>query len=1572
MSGGHESGFNKSEDDLEELVSYWDTDITFEFKKGIKEVSLDTFIEMSDYYNKGYKVISMGIPINSMIASITETDIIDPSDAGKANPSTIFNRDYVNYNPIIVKGMKEFRDFEVFPVYHPLFFIGTKMLGGLFGIISRIQKYIDMDPRESCKNATHSRNLEELKSFVERYRTDIMAFDVETNFVSPYDKGFEIVGFSISFDGQNGTYVNLRECQDKDLILEELVNLLDNSKKVLIHNIKMELPALLNYLDYKLPYEKVVDTLVKSKLINSGRTGSNGLKEQAVIRLGYSDWSVDVDRIQSYEENLYNQYAKMKRSKGEKVYNLDSYEQAEIPEGMKELISKYYGIEEVDEVLDDLKSSMFDCARNLTDEYWNSFGLIPNRILSRYGAIDAIATWDLNSLYEKMFKKLSVRFNIELDKGYDLWMESMYASYILELNSCRWDEAQAKLDEDTYLETMKEDLIALLRSDHKSVRDLCKDYISRDVVKSYMETKGKELIESNSKFECYTGTGKIRYRGEDGKLKNVAPDKYQDLISIFDIDLNVLHIEIETYLEKFLNKGIYNLDHSELSSILNVNSDAGKKIIMELLEDEITCSTNFLLHLISHTTTEKFQIEKANKMYSEDELKFIDFVCTYDQNWKPNKKLEWYEEVMDKLVDLKMETTMSDMVSRSANWRMSTVDEANMTELFNLFKMAGYDIDNDHDNDDAFSRLFHLRRYKKVNKLLTTYINGTSLGRSQVKVVDKDTFQDGRKMTRRGRSLDGKPIRDNEDYLFQGSWNANSVLSGRWSSGIHCLAGDTKIKSLGRTDLTIEEMYRKYMSGEEQYVISVTRNLDWVVAKVKYVLHSGDVNKVAKVHLDNGEVITCTTNHRFLGRDNTYYEAKDLEGISLMPYYENIDNEGRRCVENLKGKGKSQLYKLSKSYIMNRDGIENDYNLVAHHIDKDRLNDEVDNLEIITRSEHLLKHAEVSSAGGKGNKGKILSKERKLQMSKIQKSSRFNVERRAEMIRRNSDKDYQEKCRAWQKTEEGKTRMSENFKRINKEIINSNKKILEMRSKAVSSRNDKGIMADGRCKASLRRAYDMLGDSLNWSTYESVRVSIKGSLSSTIKSRLGDLTAEEMIHIAETYNHKVVKVEIIDLEEPIPVYDLSINEDTPCFVLASGVVSHNTIPAWSDQKRYLAPPFKGGCSVIMDFSQAEIRVVATAANETNLLNAYANGIDVHMVTAMGIFKKPASEINETERRFSKMGTFHIIYGGDPEGFAANNLNGDVAEAQKIFDGFFSTYPALKVWQQGKNDEVKRTGYVTSMTNRFTFLGYEAPGVDVNKIVRQSGNVPIQGPSSDIAAGAIFNIIKFTEEKNMRSQMYCFVHDSIEANVPPDELFYMIESFQYQMNTYPRVTFGVSTKSDVTIGASLGEEVEVKYYKPDEDYKGGVLELEGHTDEVERLLQRWSEFWDVIDITIYERKYSMMSYKDLFAVKRSYTKRIGKMNGDMKLRVRLRYDKGEGCKIPWITESLFPQVDPIIRSTIVPRYRSGSVDIILTDGLKGRYVNGGTEQDFEFKSKEEMKDYFKKYNFVQIEGYEIKG
>lgn len=1513
MSGGHENGFNKSEDDLEELVSYWDTDITFEFKKGIKEVSLDTFIEMSDYYNKGYKVISMGIPINSMVASITETDIIDPSDAGKANPSTIFNRDYVNYNPIIVKGMKEFRDFEVFPVYHPLFFVGTKMLGGLFGIISRIQKYIDMKPRESCKNATHSRNLEELKSFAERYRTDTMAFDVETNFVSPYDKGFEIVGFSISFDGQNGTYVNLRECQDKDLILEELVNLLDNSRKVLIHNIKMELPALLNYLDYKLPYEKVVDTLVKSKLINSGRTGSNGLKEQAVIRLGYSDWSVDVDRIQSYKENLYNQYAKMKRSKGEKVHNLDSYEQAEIPEGMKELISKYYGTEKVDEVLDDLKFNMFDCARNLTDEYWNSFGLIPNKILSRYGAIDAIATWDLNNLYEKMFKKLSVRFNIELDKGYDLWMESMYASYILELNSCRWDEAQAKLDEDTYLETMKEDLIALLRSDHKSVRDLCKDYISRDAVKSYMETKGKELIESDPKFEGYTGTGKIRYRGEDGKLKNVAPDKYQDLISIFDIDLNVLHIEIETYLEKFLNKGIYNLDHNELSSILNVNSDVGKKIIMELLEDEITCSTNFLLHLISHTTTEKFQIEKANKMYSEDELKFIDFVCTYDQNWKPKKKLEWYEEVMDKLVDLKMETTMSDMVSRSANWRMSTVDEANMTELFNLFKMAGYDIDNDHDNDDAFSRLFHLRRYKKVNKLLTTYINGTSLGRSQVKVVDKDTFQDGRKMTRRGRSLDGKPISDNEDYLFQGSWNANSVLSGRWSSGIHTIPAWSDQK--------------RYLAPPFKGGCSVI--MDFSQAEIRVVATAANETNLLNAYANGIDVHMVTamgifkkpaseineTERRFskMGCGLGWNKVKLANGksVSYEELYNSWNGKPFEVVSFDKDKGVTvgrcinvQLTKYVSEYVRVTFDDDTFIEMTPDH----PLLLKGKNDEYVKCNESLGKEIEPLYYRYQ-EKGAYNGYEqwRDTYVRKIGKNGKeLGFTGRWEMAHLIASKEY------------GILGTGGQINHINNDRLDNSRENLEYLSLSEHAIKTRKSLVD---RFGYNTQYHRIKDYLDRNGLEVNEKNYNESIDKVFKSKRGvakystvisfygtdnKIPLPKVVKVFDNYgtskgqsyglaSKTVVKVETIKVDEPVPVYDISVEK------------YHN---------------------YCIDFSDG-------------------SGVFVH-------------------------NTFHIIYGGDPEGFAANNLNGDVAEAQKIFDGFFSTYPALKVWQQGKNDEVKRTGYVTSMTDRFTFLGYEAPGVDVNKIVRQSGNVPIQGPSSDIAAGAIFNIIKFTEEKNMRSQMYCFVHDSIEANVPPDELFYMIESFQYQMNTYPRVTFGVSTKSDVTIGASLGEEVEVKYYKPDEDYKGGVLELEGHTDEVERLLQRWSEFWDVIEVTIFERKYSMMSYKDLFAVKRSYTKRIGKMNGDMKLRVRLRYDKGEGCKIPWITESLFPQVDPIIRSTIVPRYRSGSVDIILTNGLKGKYVNGGTEQEFEFKSKEEMKNYFKKYNFVQIEGYEIKG
>ena len=201
----------------------------------------------------------------------------------------------------------------------------------------------------------------------------------------------------------------------------------------------------------------------------------------------------------------------------------------------------------------------------------------------------------------------------------------------------------------------------------------------------------------------------------------------------------------------------------------------------------------------------------------------------------------------------------------------------------------------------------------------------------------------------------------------------------------------------------------------------------------------------------------------------------------------------------------------------------------------------------------------------------------------------------------------------------------------------------------------------------------------------------------------------------------VDRVETVKLAEKIPVYDVVVNPDNPYFALTAGIMSHNTLPADSNPKRHLVTRFRGGCVAAPDFSQAELRVCGRAANDESLLGAYREGIDVHLKTAQSIFGR--EEVTEVERRFSKMGTFQILYGGTPESFGMAFLNGEVELARKIFDGFFRAYPDVKQWMQDRYDEIQEKGYVTTMTSRAIYLGFESPMQGLDKIMRQAGNAP---------------------------------------------------------------------------------------------------------------------------------------------------------------------------------------------------------------------------------------------------------
>ena len=103
-----------------------------------------------------------------------------------------------------------------------------------------------------------------------------------------------------------------------------------------------------------------------------------------------------------------------------------------------------------------------------------------------------------------------------------------------------------------------------------------------------------------------------------------------------------------------------------------------------------------------------------------------------------------------------------------------------------------------------------------------------------------------------------------------------------------CLDGSTKIKLLNGEVISVSDMLEKFNNGEEMWVYSSDEKGDFKPGKVSNVWISGYVNSLVKVTLDNDKEILTTPNHRYMLRDGSYKEAKDLcIGQSLMPMYFN-------------------------------------------------------------------------------------------------------------------------------------------------------------------------------------------------------------------------------------------------------------------------------------------------------------------------------------------------------------------------------------------------------------------------------------------------------------------------------------------------------------------------------------------------------------------------------------------------------------------------------------------------------------------------------------------------------------
>lgn len=252
-----------------------------------------------------------------------------------------------------------------------------------------------------------------------------------------------------------------------------------------------------------------------------------------------------------------------------------------------------------------------------------------------------------------------------------------------------------------------------------------------------------------------------------------------------------------------------------------------------------------------------------------------------------------------------------------------------------------------------------------------------------------------------------------------------------------CLKEDTKIKLLDGTTPTVKEMKERFDKGEKLYVFSVDEKGDFKPGKVNEVWISNYSNDMIRVTLDNGKVIETTPNHRYMLRDGSYLEAKDLEvGTSLMPLYFKINEKG---YEDVKFNSKLvtsfySVYKqVAKEFLqeeIEEAKIRSGEDVIAiHHKDFNKLNNNPENLKPMGKDEHYKYHYEHTKESGAFDKCIQAGKEYWAKQESKDKQAELMRETMKKFYANISDEDYQ-KIKEKIYTDEFKEKLSKALKKV--------------------------------------------------------------------------------------------------------------------------------------------------------------------------------------------------------------------------------------------------------------------------------------------------------------------------------------------------------------------------------------------------------------------------------------------------------------------------------------------------------------------------------------------------------------
>ncbi len=317
-----------------------------------------------------------------------------------------------------------------------------------------------------------------------------------------------------------------------------------------------------------------------------------------------------------------------------------------------------------------------------------------------------------------------------------------------------------------------------------------------------------------------------------------------------------------------------------------------------------------------------------------------------------------------------------------------------------------------------------------------------------------------------------------------------------------------------------------------------------------------------------------------------------------------------------------------------------------------------------------------------------------------------------------------------------------------------------------------------------------------YSTNEAVLKSLKGE--HPIIEKI--LSYREYQKMLSTYVEPLLK--LAKKDEKSRIYTTFLQTGTATGRLSSKDPNLQNIPVRSELGRRVRDAFvarEGYKLVSIDYSQIELRLLAHFSKDAALMEAFNNGVDIHMATAIRLFGEAEAR---AKRNFAKSVNFGLLYGMGPKKLS-DELGIPQAEAKEIIKNYFENFPTVKSFLEGIQEQVKIDGYVETILGRRRFFDYDnANGMQKAAYMRESVNTVFQGSAADLIKLSMNRIDEMIRKEGLDAFMLLQIHDELIFEIEEAAAESISQRFKKMMEQI--YTLNVPLECSVSIGESWGE------------------------------------------------------------------------------------------------------------------------------------------------------------------------